>query len=77
MATPAELNRLAEEARTLKGAALGQLAVKVLELQTADKLRLAASLLDMNCVDLAETIGRRACDEIQLAKLLAGEAVKK
>ena len=48
------------------------LAEKVLELQTSDKFRLAAALLDKGQVALAETIATRACQEIQLAQLFGG-----
>lgn len=45
------------------------IAARVLELPTSDKFRLAAMLLELNRADLAEAIGTRACQEIQLAQL--------
>jgi hypothetical protein len=45
------------------------LAEKVLALQTSDKFRLAAELLDVGKVAMAEAVGVRACQEIQLAQL--------
>lgn len=61
--TPAQIEKLANEPR------VPALAEKVLKLQTSDKFRLAAALLDLGKPDLAETVGTRACQEIQLAKL--------
>lgn len=69
MASEQELKRLASIATTAKGAALGRLADRILSLQTADKFRLAALLLDSSNPNLAETVGKRACDEIQLSSL--------
>jgi hypothetical protein len=43
---------------------------QVLTLQTADKFRLAAMLLDQNKHQLAEVVGERACQEIRLCTLL-------
>jgi hypothetical protein len=74
MATENELIRLAGEAATAKGVALGRLAARILALQTADKFRLAAMLLDVGCPGLSETVGKRACDEIQIAVLLRGHS---
>ena len=49
----------------------GKLAAEhVLALQTADKFRLAAMLLDLNKWQLAAAVGTRACQEIELAHLL-------
>ena len=70
MATPKELDAVVKAASTAKGAELAKLAERVLELQTADKFLMASALLNAGQVELAETIGRRACDEIALANLL-------
>lgn len=61
-------------AAAYRGENLHLLAGKVLQLQTADKFRLAASLLDLGQVNLAVTVGRRALDEIELARLLSEPA---
>jgi hypothetical protein len=45
------------------------LVARALELSTADKFRLAAALCDFGKPDIAEAIGTRACQEIQLAQL--------
>jgi len=50
------------------------LAMRVLDLQTADKFRLAAMLLDQNLVSLAVHVGKRALQEIELATALASAA---
>jgi len=68
--TTKELNQVIAAAHA--GKSLAKLAGKVLQLQTADKFRLAASLLDLGMVGLAETVGKRATQEIELA-LLAGK----
>ena len=65
MATSKALTDLAARASTSPEAC----ADAVLSLQTADKFRLAALLLDAGNHVLAETVGTRACQEIQLAKL--------
>lgn len=62
----AKLQKMAESAQTANAAALAH---KVLELQTSDKFRLAALLLDLNKANMAEAVGTRACQEIQLAVL--------
>ena len=67
MATEAELKTLAATRTDMTS-----LAGKVLSLQTADKFRLAALLLDQNKWQLAKTVGTRACQEIELAELLSG-----
>jgi len=67
MASDKTLHRLVKQASTKTD--LPALAEKTLALQTADKFRFAAMLLDVGKPDLAETIGTRACQEIQLAKL--------
>ena len=69
MAKPSTLERLAREAG--KGTNLEALAEKTLNLQTADKFLLASMLLNQGMHELAETIGRRAVQEIQLSRLLA------
>lgn len=69
MASAKTLQQLAQQAR--RKTDLPALAEKTLALQTADKFRLAAMLLDAGIPDLAETIGTRACQEIQLANLFA------
>ena len=66
--TTSELNQVIAAAHA--GENLAKLAGKVLQLQTADKFRLAASLLDLGMVNLAETVGKRATQEIELARLL-------
>lgn len=66
--TTKELNQVIAAAHA--GENLAKLAGKVLQLQTADKFRLAASLLDLGMVGLAETVGKRATQEIELARLL-------
>lgn len=65
--TTKELNEVIAAAHA--GKKLHLLAGKVLQLQTADKFRLAASLLDLGMVDLAVPIGTRALQEIELARL--------
>lgn len=45
------------------------LARKVIDLQTPDKLTVAAALLVAGKVDLAEAVATRAVQEIQLAML--------
>lgn len=65
-ATDATLQKMAESAQTTNAAAM---ATRVLELQTSDKFRLAALLLDLNKANMAEAVGTRACQEIQLAVL--------
>lgn len=67
--TTKELNQVIAAAHA--GEKLHSLAGKVLQLQTADKFRLAAALLDLGMVGLAETVGKRAGQEIELARLLA------
>jgi hypothetical protein len=52
-----------------EGGGIESLAAKVLELQTPDKLRLAADLLLVNKVDMAEAIATRAVQEMQLVML--------
>lgn len=47
-------------------------AEQVLQLQTSDKFRLAAEILDLGKPDIAEAVGKRACQEIELSKLFAG-----
>lgn len=54
-----------------KGTHLEELARKTLDLQVADKFRLAAMLLDQNIVELAETVATRALQEIELAQFLS------
>ena len=44
-------------------------AEQVLQLQTSDKFRLAAEILDLGKPDVAEAVGMRAVQEIQLSKL--------
>jgi hypothetical protein len=69
--TEANLRKLADNARPdVKG-----LALKALELQTADKFRLAALLLDRNEAEMAEAIGTRACQELQLVLLFEKKSV--
>jgi len=65
--TTKELNQVI--AAAYAGKKLHLLAGKVLQLQTADKFRLAAALLDLGMVDLAVSIGARALQEIELARL--------
>jgi len=48
------------------------LAEDVLALQTSDKFRLAAELLDLGDHDMAAAVGTRACQEIFLATLFGG-----
>jgi hypothetical protein len=67
MATDKTLQRMVTQATTKTD--LPALAARTLALQTADKFRLAALLLDAGIPDLAETIGTRACQELQLSKL--------
>lgn len=67
--TTKELNQIIAAAHA--GEKLHLLAGKVLQLQTADKFRLAAALLDLGMVGLAETVGKRAGQEIELARLLS------
>jgi hypothetical protein len=67
MATDKTLQRMVTQATTKTD--LPALAARTLALQTADKFRLAAQLLDAGIPDLAETIGTRACQELQLSKL--------
>jgi hypothetical protein len=67
MATEKTLKGLLQQATTKSD--LPALAEKTLALQTSDKFRLAAMLLDVGIPDLAETIGTRACQELQLATL--------
>jgi hypothetical protein len=62
-------DREAITARLQKGLDVAELAAKVLELQTVDKLRLAADLLLLGKVDHAEAIATRAVQEIQLVQL--------
>jgi hypothetical protein len=71
MASEKTLRQLTE--RAVKRTKLDELADKTLELQTADKFRLAAMLLDAGIPDLAGTVGKRAVDEIEISKLLAGK----
>lgn len=66
--TTKELNQIIDAAH--RGDKLHLLAGKVLRLQTADKFRLAASLLDLGQVALAESVATRASQEIELARLL-------
>jgi hypothetical protein len=70
MATEKTLQRMVTQATTKTD--LPALAARTLALQTADKFRLAAMLLDKGIPDLAETVGRRACDELELAKRFGG-----
>ena len=72
--TTKELNQVIAAAH--KGEKLHLLADKVLGLQTADKLRLAASLLDLGMVDLAVTVGTRGLQEIELSRLFGKETKK-
>ena len=72
MASEITLRKIAEHAE--KGTRLDVLAKMTLELQTADKFRLAAMLLDANNYKLARAVGTRACQEIQLAQLLGTPA---
>ncbi len=65
--TTKELNQVIAAAHA--GEKLHLLAGKVLQLQTADKFRLTAALLDLGYVDLAVSVGKRALDEIELARL--------
>lgn len=51
------------------GRKVADLANKVLGLQTVDKLKLAASLLLLGHVEIAESVAKRAVDEIQLARM--------
>jgi hypothetical protein len=67
--TTKELNQVI--AAAYAGEKLHLLAGKVLRLQTADKFRLAASLLDLGEVGLAATVGKRALDEIELAQMFS------
>lgn len=62
----ASLRKMAESAQTSNAATLAH---RVLELQTSDKFRLAAMLLDLNKANMAEAVGTRACQEITLALL--------
>jgi hypothetical protein len=66
--TTKELNQVIAAAHA--GEKLHLLAGKVLQLQTADKFRLTAALLDLGMVGLAISIGTRALQEIELARLL-------
>jgi hypothetical protein len=50
------------------------LARRVLNLQTSDKFRLAAALLDLGKAGTAEAVGTRACQEIQLANLFVDKS---
>ena len=68
MATRKALTRLLDAVKNRKD--LDVLADMVLVLQTADKFRLAAMMLDEGIPDLAATVGKRACDEIRLSALL-------
>jgi hypothetical protein len=68
MATEKTLKRLRHHATTKTD--LPALAAQTLALQTADKFRLAAMLLDVGMSDLAAPIGERACHELELSKLL-------
>lgn len=61
--TPQAIKRMAGETNC---AALAQ---RVLGLQTSDKFRLAAELVDAGKASTAEAVGTRACQEIQLAYL--------
>lgn len=47
---------------------------QVLQLQTSDKFRLAAEILDLGKPDVAEAVGMRACQEIQLSKLFTDKS---
>ena len=67
--TTRELNQIVAAAHA--GEKLHLMAGKVLELQTSDKFRLTASLLDLGMVDLAVAVGTRALQEIELARLFA------
>jgi len=49
------------------------LADRILQLQSADKFRLAGMLLDAGHVQLASAVGNRACQELRLAALLGKE----
>lgn len=72
MATDKALRDIATQAQ--KRTDLPALAQKVLELQTADKFRLAGMLLDAGLPDQAEAVGTRACQEIQLSALFMKKA---
>lgn len=61
--TPDAIKKLASASN------VAEIAERVLALQTSDKFRLAAALLDVGRPDLAEVVGMRACQEIQLAQL--------
>jgi hypothetical protein len=69
MASESTLRQFAQQAANRTN--LEELAAKTLSLQIADKFRLAAMLLDQNIPQLAETIARRAVQELELARLLA------
>jgi hypothetical protein len=61
--TPKRIKALANSKRT------EEIAAQVLQLQTSDKFRLAAELLDLGKPEVAEAVGTRACQEIQLSQL--------
>ena len=65
--TTKELNQVITAAHANEP--LHLLAGKVLQLQTSDKFRLAAELLDLGKVELAVAVGTRATQEIELARL--------
>ncbi len=70
-ATDRMAERIANEARGSKTyEQLQALAEKTLSLHPADKLRLAAALLEQSLPELALTIAKRAAQEIELAQLL-------
>jgi hypothetical protein len=71
MASEQTIRRLAAQAAKGKGKGgdLGALADRVLALQTSDKFRLVALLLDAGLPDLGQTVAQRAIDEIQISAL--------
>jgi hypothetical protein len=70
MKSDAALRALAAKAAKTPDA----LADRVLQLQTADKFRLAGLLLNAGRPELAVAVGTRACQELELAMLFPGKA---
>jgi hypothetical protein len=65
--TTKDLNQIL--AAVTRGESISKLAAKVLQLQTADKFRLAGELLAFGHVNVAKAIAERAVQEIELAEL--------